>query len=71
MGAFGLRLVTATPGGPVQDLGRHRWWLPDEGEEQAAHFRDGQRQQVQQLDSHEVQVLARRFLLARPPFRLS
>jgi len=45
MGALRPRLVASTPGGPVQDLGRDGWWLPDEREEQAAYFGHGERQQ--------------------------
>ena len=44
--AFGACLVTATPGGPVEDLGRHRWRLPDQREEQPTDFGDGEGQEL-------------------------
>ena len=46
MGAFGVRLVPATPGGPAQDLRGDRWRLPDQREEQMAHFWHGEGQEV-------------------------
>jgi hypothetical protein len=33
VGAFGLGLVATTPSGPLQNLCRHGWWLPDERKE--------------------------------------
>ena len=47
MCAFGPCLVAATPGRPVQDLGRYGWWLPDEREEQATYFWHSEWQEVQ------------------------
>jgi hypothetical protein len=46
MGAFGLCLVTATPGGPAQDLRGARWRLPDESKEETPHFGHGEGQEV-------------------------
>jgi hypothetical protein len=66
VGAFGVGLVTATPGGPVQDL-RHHWWrLPHERKEQPPHLWDCQRQEVEELGGHEAHGLACCFLFVRP-----
>jgi hypothetical protein len=46
MGAFGLRLVTATPGRPVQNVRSAGRRLPDKSEEQAAHFGHGEWQEL-------------------------
>jgi hypothetical protein len=50
MSAFGVGLVTTTPSGPVQDLGRLGWRLPDQSEEQATHFGYGEGQELHRHD---------------------
>ena len=69
MSAFGLRLVTATPSGRVQDLRCDWWGLPHQCKEQPPHLRDRQRQEVEELKRHEAHVLACCFLFVRPPCR--
>ena len=67
VGAFRLRLVTATPSGPVQDVRRQRWRLPYERKEPPPHLWDCQRQE---LGGHEAHGLAYGcaccFLFVRP-----
>lgn len=65
---FGACLMAATPGGPVQNPRGCGRWLPDEREEQAAHF--GHRQGEQLDECHPIvcpRSVARSFLTLRPP----
>jgi hypothetical protein len=52
MRLFGVRLVAATPRGPLQDELNGGRRLPDEGEEQAPHLWHRRRQQIGELGCH-------------------
>lgn len=64
---FGPCLVTAPPRGPLQDLVDGWRRLPDEREEQPAHLRHAEWQQVEQLSRrHPIVRSTGFFLLACP-----
>jgi hypothetical protein len=68
MGLFGACLVASTPGRPLEDLRGRRRQLPDEGAQEPADFRHGQRQQFQEhIDAQAVGACS--LLLRRPLFR--
>jgi hypothetical protein len=45
VGHFGARLMASTPGRPVQNVRGGGWRVPEQREEQSAHFRHSERQQ--------------------------
>jgi hypothetical protein len=66
MGAFGSRLMATPPGRPAQHRLDRARLLPDQMPQQAAHFGDGQRQQLLGLTQRDALLLA-----IRPFFRAS
>ena len=67
MRVFGLGLVTATPSGPAQDLGRHGWRLPHQRKEEPPDLGDRERQEFERQKARVRAVCC--FLLTRPPCR--
>jgi len=70
MRLFGARLMAATPVGPGQDVLGGRGWLPDQGEEEAAHLGHRQRQQARKFRERYALALACSFCVLRPPLGL-
>jgi hypothetical protein len=66
VGLLGARLVTATPRRPVEDVCGGGWRLPQQRQEQMAHFGHGERQQLHRR-AHDATLFAV-FLLCELPF---